>query len=73
MSYPSPDQWRDYAAQARWMAGLYRRDAVTAEEPLRSQWLARAEDCDDRADWYDDRAYQEEWRLAHQTPRREAA
>lgn len=73
MTYPSPDQWNQYAYQARLMASQYRIDALTVPEPLRSQWLERAEDCEDRAEFYEGRAYLEEWRLSRLNTRKEAA
>lgn len=73
MSYPTPTQWAAYARTARATALEYRRDANTQKEPYRSQWLSRADECDDRADWYDWKGQCEELRLEHLNPKRVAA
>lgn len=73
MSYPTPAALRFDAEKARQTASEYRRDADTQREPYRSQWLDRANECDDRADWYEWKAQCEELRLSHLNPHKEAA
>jgi len=67
MSFPSPSQWRSFALTARQTAEQYRLDAPSMNEPYRSQWVARADQCDDRADFYDWNAELEEWRINRNT------
>ncbi|WP_175552051.1 hypothetical protein [Pararhizobium antarcticum] len=38
------------------MADEYRRDAPLMNEPTRSGWLTRADDLDEKADWYEKQA-----------------
>lgn len=54
---------RNAALHARKMADDYRREGNSK----------RADERDADADHYELKAWQEEWRLAHKTPRREAA
>lgn len=63
MSYPTPDQLRAHAQHARLMSEAYRLEGNSK----------RADERDADADHYELKAWQEEWRLAHKTPRREAA
>lgn len=73
MSYPTPEALRSDAEKARQTASEYRRDADTQREPYRSRWLDRADECDDRADWYEWKAQCEECRLARLNPNLEKA
>jgi len=54
---------RNAAIHARQMADAYRREGNSK----------RAEERDADADHYELKAYQEEWRLAHNQPQKEAA
>jgi hypothetical protein len=62
MSYPTPEQFRQHAARARQMAFEY----------LEAGNTGKADQRNDDADFYEDRAYREEWRLSHLN-RKEAA
>lgn len=61
--YPTPEALRYAALHARQMADAYRREGNSK----------RADERDADADHYELKAYQEEWRLAHSTTRKEAA
>lgn len=63
MTYPSPEEWRQHAAHARQMAFAYLQEGNTV----------KAEQRNDDAEFYESRAYLEEWRLSHANPRRVAA
>lgn len=66
----SPADYRAYAAVARVMAAEYRAEAVTEKEPRKSLLLKWADEREEYADFYEDRAdMNEEFairRAAHQ-------
>lgn len=63
MSYPTPEQFRQHAAHARKMAAAY----------LEAGNTVKADHRNDDADFYEDRAYREEWRLSHLNAKMEKA
>lgn len=54
MSYPSPEQWRSYAASAQALSDACRADGEHEA----------ADRHHDRAEFYLDKAHDEEWRLS---------
>jgi len=63
MSYPTPEQFRQHAAHARQMAFEYLAEGNTVKADQRN----------DDADFYEDRAYLEECRIEHYTSKKDAA
>jgi len=61
--YPTPEALRAAALHARQMSDDYRREGNSK----------RADERDADADHYELKAYQEEWRITHNQPRKEAA
>lgn len=55
MGYPTPAQWRVYASNARRLADAYRSEGNLSAAMLR----------DANAEFYEQAADQEEWRIAH--------
>lgn len=61
--YPTPEQFRQHAAHARQMAFDYLAEGNTVKADQRN----------DDADFYEDCAYREEWRLSHLNMKMEKA
>lgn len=69
----SPAEYREYAENARKMGIEYRIEAVTAAEPRKSMLLKWADQREEHADFYEERAEMAEDFAMRHAPKQEAA